>query len=88
MNVGEISKPFVMMNNSEKEVVAIVKLKNKVEGHKANMRDDYQLMQDIVHNKLCEEKIDKWIRDMQKTTYVRINEEWRNCEFKYPGWIK
>ena len=42
------------------------------------MRDDYQLMQDIVHNKLCEEKIDKWIRDMQKTTYVRINEEWRN----------
>ena len=77
-----------MMNNSEKEVVAIVKLKNKVEGHKANMRDDYQLMQDIVHNKLCEEKIDKWIRDMQKTTYVRINEEWRNCEFKYPGWIK
>ena len=37
MNVGEISKPFVMMNNSEKEVVAIVKLKNKVEGHKANI---------------------------------------------------
>lgn len=88
MNVGEISKPFVMVNNKGKEVVAIVKLKNKVEGHKANMRDDYQLMQDIVHNKLCEEKIDKWIRDMQKTTYVRINEEWRNCEFKYPGWIK
>lgn len=88
MNVGEISAPFVMVNNKGKEVVAIVKLKNKVAGHRANMRDDYQLMQDIVHNKLCEEKIDKWIRNMQKTTYVRINDEWKNCEFKYPGWIK
>lgn len=88
MNVGEISAPFVMVNNKGKEVVAIVKLKNKVTGHRANMRDDYQLLQDIVHNKLCEEKIDKWIRNMQKTTYVRINDEWKNCEFKYPGWIK
>lgn len=88
MNVGEISAPFVMVNNKGKEVVAIVKLKNKVAGHRANIRDDYQLMQDIVHNKLCEEKIDKWIRNMQKTTYVRINDEWKNCEFKYPGWIK
>lgn len=88
MNVGEISAPFVMVNNKGKEVVAIVKLKNKVAGHRANMRDDYQLLQDIVHNKLCEEKIDKWIRNMQKTTYVRINDEWKNCEFKYPGWIK
>ena len=38
--------------------------------------------------KLREEKLHKWILDKQKTTYVRINDNWKNCTFKYPGWIK
>lgn len=88
MNVGEISNPFTMVNDQGKEVVAIVKLKNRTNGHRATMKDDYQALQTVMVNKLNEEKIDKWIRDKQKTTYIRINEVWRNCEFKYPGWIK
>jgi hypothetical protein len=38
--------------------------------------------------KRSEEKLDKWIRDKQKHTYVRINEKWQKCDFKYPGWVK
>lgn len=88
MNIGEISKPFIMVNNKGKEVVAIVKLKNKINGHRANMADDYQAMQDVVVGKQSLEKIHKWIREKQQTTYIHINDEWRNCEFQYPGWIK
>ena len=88
MNIGEISKPFIMVNNKGKEVVAIVKLKNKINGHRADMADDYQAMQDVVVAKQSVEKIQKWIRDKQQTTYIHINDEWRNCEFQYPGWIK
>ncbi len=88
MNIGEISKPFIMVNNKGKEVVAIVKLKNKINGHRADMADDYQAMQDVVVAKQSVEKIQKWIREKQQTTYIHINDEWRNCEFQYPGWIK
>ncbi|MBQ0023367.1 MAG: peptidylprolyl isomerase [Prevotellaceae bacterium] len=88
MKVGDISKPFIMTNNKGKEVVAIVKLRSRVNGHRATMADDYQALHDVVVGKLNEEKIESWIREKQKTTYVRINDEWRNCEFKYPGWIK
>jgi peptidyl-prolyl cis-trans isomerase SurA len=88
MKVGEISKPFIMVNSSGKEVVAIVKLKNRINGHRATMADDYQELQDVVVDKLCAEKLEKWIREKQQTTYIHINEDWRNCEFKYPGWIK
>ncbi len=88
LNIGEISEPFVMKNKNGKEVVAIAKLKNKIAEHRATMKEDYQILQDVMTEKLCEEKIENWIREMQKTTYVKINEEWRNCEFKYPGWIK
>ena len=88
MKVGEISKPFIMVNKKGKEVVAIVKLKNRVNGHRATMAEDYQELQNVVMNKLCDEKLEQWIRDKQKTTYIHINEDWQNCEFQYSGWIK
>jgi peptidyl-prolyl cis-trans isomerase SurA len=88
LNVGEISKPFVMINSKGKEVVAIVKLKNKINGHRATITDDYQLLHGVLVEKMQNEKIENWIREMQRTTYVKINEGWRTCDFRYPGWIK
>ncbi|MCH5176127.1 MAG: peptidylprolyl isomerase [Prevotellaceae bacterium] len=88
LQVGEISKPFIMVDSKGKEVVAMVKLKSRTNGHRATMADDYQAMLDVVVNKLSEEKIENWIRSKQKSTYIHINDEWQNCEFKYPGWIK
>lgn len=88
LNVGEISKPFTMMNDKGKEVSAIVKLRSKINGHKATIRDDYQELKGVVLEKMREEKLHEWIVDKQKRTYVRINDSWKNCDFKYPGWIK
>lgn len=88
LKVGEISKPFIMVNSKGKDVVAIVKLKSRVNGHRATMAEDYQELQNVVMDKLCEEKLEQWIREKQQTTYIHINDDWRNCEFQYPGWIK
>ena len=88
MNVGEISKPFTMINAKGKEICAIVKLKTRLNGHKATITEDYQRLKGIVMEKRSEEKLDKWIKDKQKHTYVRINEKWQKCDFKYPGWVK
>ena len=46
------------------------------------------MLKSVVMNKMQEEKSNQWIREKQKSTYVRINEEWRDCDFEYPGWIK
>ena len=88
LNVGEVSEPFTMINNKGKEVCAIVKLKARIDGHKATITEDYQRLKSIVQAKLGEEKLEKWIKDKQKSTYVRINEDWVKCDFKYPGWIR
>ncbi len=89
MKVGEISEAFTMIpQNTGKEQCVIVKLKSRVNGHKATITDDYQNLKEIVLQKRQEEVLDKWIREKQKNTYVRINENWRNCTFRYPGWIK
>ncbi len=88
MNVGEISKAFTMINDKGKEVCAIVKLKSRINGHKATITEDYQRLKAIVMEKRSEDKLEKWIKEKQKHTYVRINERWQKCDFKYPGWIK
>ena len=88
LNVGEISEPFTMINNKGKEICAIVKLKSRIEGHKATITEDYQRLKSVVQAKLGEEKLEKWIKDKQKSTYVRINENWVKCDFKYPGWVR
>ena len=85
MKVGEVSKPFIM-EQRDGTVCAIVKLKSRVDGHKANMRDDYDYLKQLYSAKMGEEKVSKWIKEKQKNTYVRINKENRNCDFLYPNW--
>lgn len=86
MNVGEISRAFTMINDKGKEVCAIVKLKSRINGHKATISEDYQRLKAIVMEKRSEDKLEKWIKEKQKHTYVRINEKWQKCDFKYPGY--
>lgn len=88
MKVGEISAPFEMINERGKTVCAIVKLKNRVEGHKATITEDFQVMKDVVLDKIREEKLHDWVVSKIKTTYTRVNERYRNCDFEYEGWIK
>ncbi len=88
MKVGEISDAFTMINEKDgKEICVIVKLRSRIDGHKATISDDYQSLKEIVLSKKTDEMIDQWILKKQKETYVRINEGWRDCEFKYPGWL-
>ncbi|MBO4444934.1 MAG: peptidylprolyl isomerase [Bacteroidaceae bacterium] len=89
MKVGEISDPFVMTDpKSGKKVCAVVKLKTRVNGHKATVQDDFQALKDVMINQIREEKMEKWIVEKQKTTYIHIDDKWKHGEFKYPGWVK
>jgi Parvulin-like peptidyl-prolyl isomerase len=89
LKVGEISSPFSMIDTkTNKEVVAVIKIKSKTENHKANLLDDYQMLKSYYENIKREELIKNWILQKQKTTYVSIDPEWQNCKFQYPGWVK
>lgn len=89
LEIGEISKPFVMIDPKlNREVVAMVKLSNRIDGHKANMAEDYQKIKDMFEEKQREELLKRWLENKIKDTYVRIEEGWRNCDFTHNGWIK
>ena len=88
MKEGEISAPFVMIDKRGKEVCAIVKLKSRIEGHKATPTEDFQVIKDVIISQIKGKKLEEWIKEKQKSTYVRINGDWCDCEFQYPGWVK
>lgn len=89
MSVGEISKPFIMKDSKKnKDIVAMVKLSNRIPGHRANLSDDYQLILQMYESSAKEKIIRDWVEDKIKNTYIRIEENWRDCEFKHKGWIK
>ncbi len=86
LKVGEVSKSFTMVNNRGKTVCAIVKLKSRIPRHKATITEDFQVMSDIVLAKRREEKVRKWVQEKIKNTYVRMNDDYKDCDFEYDGW--
>jgi peptidyl-prolyl cis-trans isomerase SurA len=88
MKEGEISEPFMYKNESGKEMVCIVRLKSRIKAHKANPQDDYQALKDMVTASKNQELIEKWIKEKQQETFIQIAPEYKNCQFRYPGWIK
>lgn len=88
MKIGDISEPFQMVNDKGKTVVAIVKLKNRVEGHRATITEDFQVMKNVVLNKEREKVIHDWVVDKIKHTYVWMNPRYRNGKYQYEGWVR
>ena len=89
MQPGDISEAFVMMDPKlNREVVAIVKLTRRIEGHKANLAEDYQTLKAMYEDNKRQQILTDWLAKKINETYVRIDENWRNCEFTHKGWIK
>lgn len=86
---GEISHPFIMVDPKlNRNVVAIVKLANRIEGHRANLADDYQMIKDMYEDSERARIIAEWIDKKIADTYTRVEDGWRNCDFVHKGWIK
>lgn len=89
MEPGDLSAPFIMTDpKTNREIVAFVKLTSRIPGHRANISDDYQLVKDMYENARREEVLNEWLANKIKNTYIRIEDGWKNCEFKHKGWNK
>lgn len=88
MSPGDVSEAFVMVNDKNKEVGAIVKLTNRIPGHRANLSDDFNLIKKMYESHKCQQILTEWLEKKIKDTYVRIEDGWDGCDFRYKGWVK
>jgi peptidyl-prolyl cis-trans isomerase SurA len=88
LKVNEISDPFKTIDDKQRSVYKIVKLKNRIKQHRANLQEDYQMLNDIYLQKKQEEAMNEWISKQQSKTYISIDDTYVNCNFEFKGWIK
>ncbi|MCI6643200.1 MAG: peptidylprolyl isomerase [Bacteroidales bacterium] len=88
LQVGQISRAFKWTNEAGQTVTAVVKLKHRIDAHRASITEDFQQLKNIVEDKRREEILDKWIAQKIKSTYIRIDKDWQDCNFRYKGWVK
>lgn len=87
MKEGDISEAFIMKDpKRNKDVVAIVRLARRTDGHRANLSDDYNLLKQMYETYRKDEIVNEWVEKKIKETYVRIEDGWDNCDFRYKGW--
>ena len=88
MQPGDVSEPFVMINpKTRREQLAIVKLVKRIDGHKADLAEDYMIIKEMCEADTKENILRNWVIKKQQSVYVYIEEGWRNCDFKY-DWLK
>lgn len=88
LKVGEISPAFTMTNNRGKTVCAVIKLKSRIEGHRATITEDFQVMKNVVLAKRKTEFLQQWVKDKIKNTYVRMKDRYRDGDYEYEGWVR
>jgi len=88
LQVGDISAPFEMVNSRGKTVCAIIKLKSRTDSHRATITEDFQTMKDVVLGKRRDQMLNDWVAEKLRNTYVRMNDNYKDCNFQYRGWVK
>ena len=83
LDVGQVSDPVPMTTNDNKDAFRLVMVKNKIPAHKANLNDDYWRIQSWALNQKNHTVIQQWIKDKAKKAYIRIDEDYADCDFQF-----
>jgi len=87
MKNSKFSKPFLYMENDGTPTYRILWLKNYIPPHKASLKTDYYLIQMKALEEKKNQAIAKWAKNRLQEVYVKIDQDYQGCDFKYP-WIK
>ena len=85
---GEYSKPFLSSDNKGSRVIKIIRLDLDVKEHKANLKDDYLTLQRAALEDKNSRLIDEWVKDKVQSVYIKIDDEYKDCNFNVNCWIK
>ena len=87
MKVGDISASVLYKTDRGKEQYRIYYLKTRTAPHKANLQDDYAKIHQMALEEKKADAMTKLIKERIGKTFIRIDEEYRKCNFQR-DWIK
>ena len=81
MNAGDVSNATAMKTDENKDAYRIVTVVKRNPSHKANLNDDYDRIYNAALENAKQEKIYEWAQKTIKNTYIRIDDEFKDCHF-------
>ena len=91
MKEGEISEPIESLDDEGRSgnlIYKVIRLEKIIPSHTATYKDDYVVIQNIADRKRQTDAIDKFVKEKQAVTYIRIDDLFKQCNFEREGWIK
>lgn len=82
MNVGDVTNALIMKTEDQRDAYRIIRLDQRLPEHKANLTDDYDRLSSAALQEAKDKKIMEWSAKMIKNTYIRIADEYKDCDFK------
>jgi peptidyl-prolyl cis-trans isomerase SurA len=82
LEVEEVSEPAAMKTDDGKQAYRLIMLKKRTEPHRADMKEDYDRIQNWALEDKQSEIIKEWISRNAAKTYINVNEKYRKCEFQ------
>ncbi|MFM7217700.1 MAG: peptidylprolyl isomerase [Bacteroidota bacterium] len=80
MQLGKISPPLLTASADGKNAYRIVTVKSRSVPHKANLKDDYQKIQEVALSEKQNKMMSEWVEKKRKTTFIQINtDDFANC---------
>lgn len=86
LQVGEVSDPIMRETPSGTPYFVVFRVDERTDAHVANMRDDYLLFKRGAEDKMRREALEKWVNRRLKNTYVRMDDAYKDCTFRFP-WL-
>lgn len=83
LDIDEVSDPVPMTTNEKKDAFRLVMVKKKIDAHKANLKDDYSMIQNWALNMKKQEALVKWVSDKASKAFLRIDDNFKDCNFYY-----
>lgn len=87
LKAGEVSIPLIDTDQGGKKKYKLVMVTNKIEEHTADYAKDYIKIKALALKEKQINAIAKWSDEKIAETYIKINGEYRNCEFTN-NWLK
>lgn len=84
---GEVSAPILDTEQNGKKKYKLITVTNRINEHTADYARDYLKIKELALKEKQIQAIAKWSEEKIKETYIKINGEYRNCEFAN-NWLK
>ncbi len=83
MKPGDISEPIIMKTEEGSKAYRIIYLKEKTEPHQANLKEDYNFIQELALQEKQQQEIKNWISSKINNISVEVTDAYKTCVFIY-----